>query len=81
MNEALLVIIFLMVAAFGTAVVFTREPRRQAVVLSVYGLALTIFFLVLKAPDVAFSELTIGATVLPLMLLVAVVKAERFRRR
>jgi uncharacterized MnhB-related membrane protein len=70
-----------MVAAFGTAVVFTREPRRQAVVLSVYGLALTIFFLVLKAPDVAFSELTIGATVLPLMLLVAVVKAERFRRR
>jgi energy-converting hydrogenase B subunit D len=80
MNEALLVIMFLLVGASGTAVVFTRDPRRQAIILSIYGLVLTIFFLILKAPDVAFSELTIGTTVLPLMVLVAVVKAERYRR-
>ena len=80
MTQALLVMIFIMAAASGSAVVFTRDPRRQAIVLSVYGLILTLLFLVLQAPDVAFSELTIGAAVLPLMLLVAVVKAERYRR-
>jgi energy-converting hydrogenase B subunit D len=80
MTQALLVIVFLMVGVSGTAVVLTRDPRRQAVMLSIYGLILTTFFLILQAPDVAFSELTIGATVLPLMLLVAVVKAERYRR-
>ena len=80
MTEALLAMTFIMVAASGSAVVFTRDPRRQAIVLSVYGLILTLLFLVLQAPDVAFSELTIGAAVLPLMLLVAAVKAERYRR-
>jgi uncharacterized MnhB-related membrane protein len=80
MTKPLLVLIFLMVGSAGTAVVFTSDPRRQAIMLSIYGLVLTMFFLILQAPDVAFSELTIGATVLPLMLLVSVVKAERFRR-
>lgn len=74
------VISFAMVAAGGTAVVLTRDPRRQAIVLSVYGLILTIFFLVLQAPDVALSELTVGSAALPLMLLVALAKAERFQK-
>jgi energy-converting hydrogenase B subunit D len=71
---------FAMVAAGGTAVVLTRDPRRQAIVLSVYGLILTIFFLLLQAPDVALSELTVGSAALPLMLLVALAKAERFQK-
>lgn len=74
------VLSFAMVAAGGTAVVLTRDPRRQAIVLSVYGLILTIFFLVLQAPDVALSELTVGSAALPLMLLVALAKAERFQK-
>lgn len=74
------VISFAMVAAGGTAVVLTRDPRRQAIVLSVYGLILTIFFLLLQAPDVALSELTVGSAALPLMLLVALAKAERFQK-
>lgn len=74
------VVSFIMVAAGGTAVVLTRDPRRQAIVLSVYGLILTIFFLLLQAPDVALSELTVGSAALPLMLLVALAKAERFRK-
>lgn len=74
------VISFAMVAAGGTAVVLTRDPCRQAIVLSVYGLILTIFFLLLQAPDVALSELTVGSAALPLMLLVALAKAERFQK-
>ena len=60
-----------LVAAGGTAVVLTRDPRRQTLVLSLFGMALTVLFLVLQAPDVALSELTVGAAALPLMLLVA----------
>jgi len=78
---AIQVFSFLMVAAGGTAVVFTRDPRRQTLVLSIYGLILTIFFLLLQAPDVALSELAVGSAALPLMILVALVKAEGYRRR
>jgi energy-converting hydrogenase B subunit D len=61
---------FLLVAAGGSVVVLTREPRKQMLVLSVYGMLLTILFMALQAPDVALSELAVGAAALPLMLLV-----------
>ncbi len=62
---------YLLVAAGGTAVVLTRDPKRQALVQSVYGMVLTILFIVLQAPDVALSEVAVGAAALPLMILVA----------
>jgi energy-converting hydrogenase B subunit D len=74
---ALQIISFAMIACGGAAVVFARDPRRQAIVLSVYGVILTVFFLLLQAPDVALSELTVGAAALPLMLLVAIARTER----
>ncbi|MFC4242932.1 Na(+)/H(+) antiporter subunit B [Gryllotalpicola reticulitermitis] len=55
-------------------VVFTRDPARQAVVLGVYGLLLTVFFMVLQAPDVALSQLAVGTAVTPLMVLLTVRK-------
>jgi energy-converting hydrogenase B subunit D len=79
MLRAVQALTFVMVGLGGTAVVFTRDPRRQALVLSVYGLILTVFFLLLQAPDVALSELAIGGAALPLMILVALVKRGRFR--
>ncbi len=63
-------ICYLLVAAGGTAVVLTREPRRQALMQSVFGMTLTVLFLVLQAPDVALSEVAVGAAALPLMILV-----------
>ncbi len=59
-----------LVAAGGTVVVLTREPRKQTLVLGVYGMLLTILFMALQAPDVALSELAVGTAALPLMLLV-----------
>jgi energy-converting hydrogenase B subunit D len=66
--------VFLLVAAGGTAVVLTRNPRDQAIVASFYGLLLGIMFLVFQAPDVALSQIAVGAVALPLMIVLALAK-------
>lgn len=71
---ALLVLLFTMVAVSATVVVLTREPQRQAVSLGVFGVLLTVLFLALQAPDVALSELGIGAAVVPLMVMLTIRK-------
>jgi len=68
-----------LVAAGGTAVVLTRDPFRQAVVVGVYGLVLTVLFLVLQAPDVALSIGAVSVVALPLMLLLTLTKVRERR--
>jgi uncharacterized MnhB-related membrane protein len=68
------VIAFLLVAAGGAAVVFTREPLRQSVAISFFGLFLAILFLVFQAPGVALSELVVGAVGLPLLVLLSLTR-------
>jgi energy-converting hydrogenase B subunit D len=63
-------LLLLLEAAAGAAVALTRRPRRQVLTMSVNGQVLALLFMVLQAPDVAFSEITVGAAVLPLMFLV-----------
>lgn len=75
MNPLILAAITL-VGITGTVVVGTGRPDRQAIVLSVFGLALTVLFMVLQAPDVALSQLVIGGVVVPLMVMLTV-RAER----
>ncbi|MBL6456425.1 DUF4040 domain-containing protein [Belnapia sp. T6] len=67
----LLITLFLLVAATGTGVVLTREPRRQVLALAANGLALTLLFTALQAPDAAFSQLVVGTAAVPLLFLVA----------
>jgi len=64
----------LVVAAVGTLVVLTRDPLRQAAVAVIFGLALAALFLSVQAPDVALSQITIGAIVLPVLVLLAMAK-------
>ena len=64
----------IVVAVAGGAVVFTPEPLRQALVLGVYGLALTLLFFTFQAPDVALSEIVISGVGLPLIILAALRK-------
>jgi energy-converting hydrogenase B subunit D len=61
----------------GTAVVLTREPLRQSIVLSFYGLLLGILFFLFQAPDVALSQITVGSVGVPLMLLLAIAKIKQ----
>jgi uncharacterized MnhB-related membrane protein len=79
-----LVLIMLgLVAVGGTVVTLTADPKRQAVTLSVYGVLLSVLFLVMAAPDVALSQVAVGSAVVPLMVLLAVrtVRGARERRR
>jgi uncharacterized MnhB-related membrane protein len=72
--NALQVTIFLLVGAGAPLVVTTREPLRQAMLASFFGILLGILFFVLQAPDVALSEIVIGAVALPLMILLSLAK-------
>ena len=57
----------------AVAVVLTRDLVRLAMISSLYALTLVVLFLVLQAPDVALSELVVGAVGFPLVIVVAVV--------
>jgi uncharacterized MnhB-related membrane protein len=64
----------MLAAVVATATALTREPLRQAMLLSIYGLVLGILFFVFQAPDVALSQTAVGAVALPLMILLALAK-------
>lgn len=66
------VVVIALVAAAGLAVVLTRDLVRLAMVSSVFAVLLVVLFLILQAPDVALSELVVGAVGLPIVIAVAV---------
>ncbi len=70
-------LVLVLVAAGGTAVVFTRDPLAQSMVVSFYGILLGILFFVFRAPDVALSQIVVGAVALPTMILLALAKANQ----
>jgi len=71
---ALLAIALTLVLAGGVSVVFTRNVQRQAVTLSVYGLFMTLLFVLLSAPDAALSQVVVGTAIVPLMVLLTIRK-------
>lgn len=77
MMEALQVTLLVLVAAGATAVVLIRDRVRQVLALSVYGVMLALLFLTFQAPDVTLSELTVGAVVLPAVLLITLAKVRK----
>jgi len=77
MMEALQITLLVLVAAGATAVVLIRDRVRQVLMLSVYGVLLAVLFLAFQAPDVTLSELTIGAVVLPIVVLLTLAKVRK----
>jgi energy-converting hydrogenase B subunit D len=69
--------ILVFVAIAGTAVVLTRDPRNQVIGLGFYGLVLALMFFIYQAPDVALSQIVIGAVALPLMFMLTLSKIRR----
>lgn len=61
----------------GAAVLVLRLPNLNAAVaaLSAAGTVLSLLFVILGAPDVAHSEVVVGAIALPVLYLVAIGKA------
>ncbi|MFJ6087778.1 Na(+)/H(+) antiporter subunit B [Streptomyces sp. NPDC092369] len=81
MDDPLIVVALLLVAASATAAVATRDPSRQALVLAVLGTVLAVLFTVLQAPDVALSQLAVGSALTPLLIMLSVRKVRRPRRK
>lgn len=68
------------VAVAGTAVVLAPEPLRQALVLGIYGFALTALFFTFQAPDVALSEIVVSGVGMPVIILAALRKLRQQER-
>jgi uncharacterized MnhB-related membrane protein len=75
--EAVQIAALLLVAAGGTATVLVRDPLRQAVVLSFYGILLAVLFFAFQAPDVGLSQIAVGSVGVPLMLLLTIAKVRK----
>ena len=71
---ALQIVALIAVGVGGGAVVLTREPLRQTMVLGIYGIALTLLFFAFQAPDVALSQIVVTSVGLPLIILAALRK-------
>jgi uncharacterized MnhB-related membrane protein len=69
------------VAVAGTAVVWTRRPENQVIGLSFYGLLLALMFFIFQAPDVALSQIVVGAVALPLMFMLSMAKIRQNREQ
>ena len=77
MMDVLQVTLLVLVAAGATAVVLIRAQVRQVLMLSIYGVLLAVLFLAFQAPDVTLSELTIGAVLLPIVILLTLAKVRK----
>jgi uncharacterized MnhB-related membrane protein len=55
--------------------VLVRDPLRQIVVISLYGLVLVVLFVIFQAPDVALSMLVVSTVGYPLVVLVAIARS------
>ena len=71
--------ILLLVAIAGFAVVRTRDVTAQVIALGFYGMLTALMFFFFQAPDVALSQITVGAVALPLMVMLAISRM-KFRR-
>ena len=72
--------LLILVALGGTAVVLERDPLRQAIVASVFGLLLGLLFFAFQAPDVALSQIVVGSVALPSMIVLTLAKLARLQR-
>jgi energy-converting hydrogenase B subunit D len=79
-NEVFQAIAVVSMGIVGTAVVLARDPLRQALVLGVYGMTMTVAFFALQAPDVALSAIVITTVGLPPMVLLALRKLREYRK-
>jgi energy-converting hydrogenase B subunit D len=63
-----------LVGALALAVVTTRDPLRQVIMVGFYSLLEIVLFVILQAPDVALSELVASTVAFPFILLAALAR-------
>ena len=70
-----------LIAVSAFAIVRTDDVTNQVIALSFYGLLFALMFFIFQAPDVALSQVTVGAIALPLMVMLAVRRTQRLPSR
>lgn len=65
------------VSAF--VIVRTDDITNQILALGFYGLLFALMFFLFQAPDVALSQITVGAIALPLMVMLAITRMKHRR--
>ncbi len=71
--------ILILLAIAGFLVVRTQDVTEQVIALGFYGLLTALMFFFFQAPDVALSQITVGAVALPLMIMLALSRM-KFRK-
>lgn len=74
-------LILVLVAVAALCVVRTRDTTSQVLALTFYGLVLAVMFFVFHAPDVALSQIAVGAAALPLMVMLALARMKHHSER
>ena len=69
--------LLLLIAVSGFLLVRERNVTSQTISLSFYGLVMALMFFFFRAPDVALSQITVGALALPLMVMLALSRMKR----
>ncbi len=67
-------LILVLVAVVALCAVRTRDTKCQVLALTFFGLVAAIMFFVFHVPDVALSQIAVGAAALPLMVMLAVAR-------
>ena len=63
-----------LIAVSAFVIVRTDDVTNQIIALSFYGLLFALMFFIFQAPDVALSQVTVGAIALPLMVMLAITR-------
>jgi uncharacterized MnhB-related membrane protein len=74
-------LVMLLAAVAAAGVVRTRDSFAQAVAVGASWLLLALLFVLFQGPDVALSQLAVGAVAMPLMIVLALKKIRRDRAR
>ena len=64
--------LLLLLGVSGLGVVRSRDVTEQIIALAFYGLVMALVFFFFQAPDVALSQIVVGAVALPLMVMLAI---------
>ena len=73
-TTALQAVALTLVGVLGVGTVLVRDPLRQVLINSMFGLALVVAFAALQAPDVAIAEVVVSAIAVPMVLLSVIYK-------
>jgi uncharacterized MnhB-related membrane protein len=63
-----------LIAVTAFVIVRTDDVTNQLLALGFYGLLFALMFFIFQAPDVALSQISVGAIALPLMIMLAITR-------